>query len=140
MGRVTNAERREVARRLRGYVDMPDGWWQETLPQFYIEKCVFGDLTRHGEDELFARLADLIEPPMQCPYYHSDRHHCSAYDDVVDRDALLALADDIDRSALELLKTNDLDPNRKRRAMRREHAQDLMAASSRIREALGVEL
>lgn len=57
----------------------------------------------------------------------------------VNYDALLALADDIDRSALELLKTNDLDPNRKRRAMRREHAQDLMAVSSRIRKALGEE-
>ena len=58
----TDEERREVALRLRGYVDMPDGWWQETLPHFYIEKCVFGDLTRHGEDELFSRLADLIDP------------------------------------------------------------------------------
>ena len=54
-----------------------------------------------------------------------------------DREALLALADEIDRSALELLKTNDLDPNRKRRSMRMEHAKDLMAASSRIRELCG---
>ena len=55
-----------------------------------------------------------------------------------DRDALLALANNLDGSASMLLKQNDLDPNRKRRAMRREHAQDLTAASSRIREALGV--
>lgn len=57
----------------------------------------------------------------------------------VDRDALLALADEIDRTATWLLEANGLDPNRKRRSMRREHAQDLMAVSSRIRKALGVE-
>lgn len=52
---------------------------------------------------------------------------------------LRELADEMDRSATELLKANDLDPNRKHRSMRRKHAQDLMAASDRIREILGVE-
>lgn len=56
-----------------------------------------------------------------------------------DRKILLALADKVDRSATELLKVNDLDSNRKRRSMRRKHAQDLMVVSSRIREALGME-
>ena len=56
----------------------------------------------------------------------------------VDRDALLALANNLDSSASMLLKQNDLDPNRKRRGMRRDHAKSLMAASDRIREALGV--
>ena len=91
---ISDEERREVAERLRGYVGMPDGWWQETLPQFYIEKCVFGDLTRHGEGELFSRLADLIDPkgieseafnPVEC--------------DGFDRDALLELAEDVDGAA-----------------------------------------
>lgn len=59
---VTDDERREVARRLRDYVDLPDDWWQETRAEFYVEKCVFGDDNRHREGELFARLADLIEP------------------------------------------------------------------------------
>ncbi|OUN47666.1 hypothetical protein B5G20_02805 [Collinsella sp. An7] len=59
---VTDDERREVARRLRDYVDLPDDWWQETRAEFYVEKCVFGDVNRHREGELFARLADLIEP------------------------------------------------------------------------------
>ena len=54
-------------------------------------------------------------------------------------DALLALAEELDSSASMLLKQNDLDPNRKRRGMRRDHARSLMAASDRIREALGVE-
>ena len=133
---VTDDERRAAARKLRGYVDMPDGWWQETLPQFYIEKCIFGDLTRHGEDELFARLADLIEPSEG--QNGPDASVDSGCGTRVDRDALLALADNLDSSASMLLKQNDLDPNRKRRGIRRDHAQGLMAASGRIREALGV--
>ena len=58
----TDNERREVARRLREYVDLPDDWWQETRSEFYVEKCVFDNVYRHSEAELFARLADLIEP------------------------------------------------------------------------------
>lgn len=54
-----------------------------------------------------------------------------------DRDALLALAEELDSSASMLLKQNDLDPNRKGRGMRRDHAKSLMAASGCIREALG---
>lgn len=112
----TDSKRREVARRLRWYVDMPDGWWQETLPQFYIEKCVFGDLTRHGESELFASLADLIDPScdrdtpqkvaeeMFGKMRHSTKEEADAYDAAlksksveihpVDRDALLELAEE----------------------------------------------
>lgn len=95
----TDEERREVARRLREYVDIPDDWWADTYSGFYVEKCVFGDVERHRESELFARLADLIEPPLQCPHYHSDIHYCSIREDIqpIDRDALLALADDIDK-------------------------------------------
>lgn len=62
MAMPTDAERREVARRLREYVDLPDDWWQETRAEFYVEKCVFGNVDRHSEAELFTRLADLIEP------------------------------------------------------------------------------
>ena len=97
---IEYSERREVARKLRGYVDMPDGWWQETLPHFYIEKCVFGDLTRHGEDELFSRLADLIEPGCDAAATHTDAtatrdvSQCRRSD--VDRDALLALAEEME--------------------------------------------
>ena len=62
---------------------------------------------------------------------------CGHFEPMPDVAALRELADEIDRSALELLKTNDLDPNRKRRSMRMEHAKDLMAASGRIRELCG---
>ena len=59
---TTDSERREVARRMREYADLPDDWWQETCAEFYIEKCAFGNVDRHSEAELFTRLADLIDP------------------------------------------------------------------------------
>lgn len=59
---MRDVDRMEIARKLRECADMPDVWLQDTLPQFYIEKCIFGDLTQHGEDELFDRLAHLIDP------------------------------------------------------------------------------
>lgn len=77
---ATDDERQCVALRLLEYVDLPDDWWQETRADFYISKCVFRDVLRHSEGELFARLADLIEP--SC-----------------DRDALLELAEDVDGAA-----------------------------------------
>ena len=80
---VTDNERREVARRLREYVDLPDDWWADTYSGFYVEKCAFGNVERHRESELFARLADLIEPD----------DHFADTGEKVDRDALLALAD-----------------------------------------------
>lgn len=58
----TDKERREIAQKLREYVDLPDDWWQDTRAEFYIEKCVFGNVDRHSEAELFTRLANLIEP------------------------------------------------------------------------------
>ena len=132
---TSDNERREVARRLRelDYSDL-----QESLICAYLDALGIEGYTDWVG--IAHRLADLIEPSAQCPYYHSDRHYCSIHDvPAIDRDALLALADELDRSATELLKANDLNPNRKRRAMCREHAQDLMAAGIRIREALGVE-
>ena len=123
MARVTDDERRRVAAALREYasfdcededeegclVDCTD-WGERVLN---LLGC--GDT----EGECYAALADLIEP--SC-----------------DRDALLALADELDSSASMLLKQNDLDPNRKRRGMRRAPALSLMAASGRIREACGM--
>ena len=88
----TDEERREVARRLREGMDNRDDGFIDV-----IESAVFGDDLYHSSESTLERLADLIEPPMHCPYYHSDRHRCSAYDDVVDRDALLEL---VNRDAL----------------------------------------
>lgn len=74
-------------------------------------------------------LADLIEPPTQCPYYHSDRHYCSAYDDVVDRGALLALADELEEDACWEVQSPGAD----------NCAWRLKDVCDRIRKALGVE-
>ena len=113
---IDDSERREVARRLRelsgdstypdliGVIADRDGWYPAA--------------------DAADRLADLIEPPTQCPYYHSDRHRCSAYDDVVDRDALLALADEMDERAPYGWYSGERD--------------SLREYASRIREALGV--
>lgn len=86
---VSDAERRNVAQKLRHEARNPSVYSTYTMLCFITR-------AKTGEELLF-RLANLIEPPMQCPYYHSDRHHCSAYDDVVDRDALLALADEMEQ-------------------------------------------
>ena len=101
---INDEDRREVAEKLRasipgdGVMRRGDKGWS------LLYRTIFGHYMGHQSagrtySEVAGRLADLIEPPTQCPYYHSDRHHCSAYDDVVDRDALLALADDIDSDA-----------------------------------------
>ena len=76
---TTDTERREVARKLRA----------AKRPSLMVLLDVLGV----GGDGAFARLADLIEPPRQCPYYHGDRHYCSIHDvPAMDRDALLELA------------------------------------------------
>ena len=99
MSMATDDERREVAHNIReNYVC--DGMGYKAATAYNIAMAIgMNPGVLVGDIELWNRLADLIEPPLQCPYYHSDRHRCSAYDDVVDRDALLALAEDVADSA-----------------------------------------
>ena len=85
---MENDERLRVAQALR---EMETPTWPT------LTEAVMGHVA--GRKMVVERLADLIEPPTQCPYYHSDRHYCSAYDDVVDRHALLKLADRIQHHA-----------------------------------------
>ena len=75
----TDKERREVAERLRG-ISRDVKFWGGVDPLHYVKKGVFGDVDRHGPNETIDRLADLIEP--RC-----------------DREALLALAEDVDGAA-----------------------------------------
>lgn len=86
---MENDERARVARRLRAldYSDL-----QESVICAYLDAlCIKGYEDWVG---IAHRLADLIEPPTQCPHYRSDRHYCSIHDvPAIDRDALLALAD-----------------------------------------------
>ena len=119
----TNDERRRVAEKLREYASWDDEGclvdcqeWGESV--LNLLDC--GDT----EGECYEALADLIEPHTQCPYYHSDRHRCSAYDDVVDREALLALADEMQRELDECASDHEIAGN-------------LQSQIDRIREALG---
>lgn len=59
---LTNDECREVAARLRDYIGFDFG---DSDPFWYMNKAVYGDvkhLSHEFDNELFARLADLIEP------------------------------------------------------------------------------
>lgn len=90
---MTDDERREVARRLRELeVCEFDG---EFIDCGEVENAL-GLMSDDGawyEAEGVTRLADLIEPPRQCPCYDSGRHWCSIHDvPIIDRDALLAIA------------------------------------------------
>ena len=122
---ITDDERREVARRLWDYASWDDE-----------EECLV-DCTDWGErvlnllgcgdteGECYAALADLIEPPTQCPHYHSDRHYCSIHDvPAIDRDALLALADEMQGELDECADDHEI-------------VGKLQYRVDRIREALG---
>lgn len=130
---ISDDERSEVARRLR---ECRGGWSSGECYYTIIGVLGLPDTSREdGGAALYARLADLIEPPTQCPYYHSDRHHCSAYDDVVDRDALLALAD-----ILGSTRETDCRGCRLEGAGCAECSSGVAhEAARRIRKALGVE-
>ena len=126
---MTDDERREVARTIRhAWVNVPDRdpvrHHLRVLNEIY-EAVGISD----GEADainLFNRLGDLIDPPTQCPHYRSDRHYCSIHDvPSIDRDALLALADEMDERAPYGWYSGERDSLR-------EYAR-------RIREALGVQ-
>lgn len=99
---ATDDERREVARKLREHVDLPDDWRAETYSVFYVEKRVFGDVERHRESESSARLAELIESGCDASATNTDAaatrdvSQCRRSD--VDRDALPALADEMENA------------------------------------------
>lgn len=123
---MTDDERREVARRLR---NMSYDDTKESLICAYLDA-----LGVEGEwltwVEIAHRLADLIEPiERACYYYDAETNHCRCYDTrLVDRDALLALADEMDEVA------------QRRRSMGYEgFAIGDEDRARRIREALGME-
>ena len=129
---VTNDERREVARMLRelpgdstypdliGVIADRDGWYPAS--------------------DAADRLADLIEPPTQCPYYHSDRHYCSIHDvPAIDRDALLALASGLEADADRIIRAarNARFGGGPRMGEAKHDAYDWRSMARRIREACG---
>ena len=131
---VTNDERREVARMLRelpgdstypdliGVIADRDGWYPAS--------------------DAADRLADLIEPPTQCPYYHSDRHYCSIHDvPAIDRDALLALASGLEADADRIIRAarNARFGGGPRMGEAKHDAYEWRSIARRIREACGEE-
>ena len=77
---ISDDYRHNVARKLREYASWDGGedclvdctdWGERVLN---LLNC--GDT----ESECYKALADLIEPPTQCPHYSSDRHYCSIHD------------------------------------------------------------
>ena len=134
----TNDERRSIAVVLRAYDGR--GANADTIGEIMAVIIGAGDVDGWSWQEVFARLADLIDPGES----GQDRDGVQMESDDVlifparARDALLELAVDLDARATELLKVNDLDQSRQRRSARQAHAMDLMAACSRIREACGV--
>lgn len=93
---ATNDERRRLADNMRVFDVVADG-----RGRYWLNGTLFGmDVSARSEEDMrtgMAHLASFIEPPLQCPHYDSSRHYCSVHDHVVDRDALLALASDIDK-------------------------------------------
>lgn len=103
---ISDDYRREVARKLRGLNDNvlhvrrvyeSEGFsifCDDQADYYQICDAVAGYLPAEhmhpcDYEELHDRLADLIEPPTQCPYYRSDRHYCSIHDiPAIGRDAL----------------------------------------------------
>ena len=137
---ITDNERREVARRLRSFVtddsvyaDVDACRVLHSIGLYYkdIDRIYFS-----GFD--VARLADLIEPPTQCPYYHSDRHYCSIHDvPAIDREALRALAAEMEQAGKDYryqMVENACCDN-----LINDAPDDFIDYARRIREALGVD-
>ena len=139
---ATDDERREVARSLR---EIPDSMTYsadrigKTVLEMFSPNGVF-----HGNGrKAFNRLADLIDPPRQCPYYDSGRHWCSIHDvPAIDRDALIELAEGLECKADDIIRAakhaqfSGFGPS----MGEAEHdAYEWRCIAHRIREALGVD-
>ena len=151
---ATDTERRDVAENLRYLADYP-GAPVRYAEQFRDElsAVVLPDGFTHDYSELLQRLADLIElsePKVKCVAdvnVDGERLEKLAHDAAleltgIDRDALLALADEIWENADisrelhgEMLKEKRLDMA----LTFHEYAFELREYADRIREALGVE-
>ena len=127
---ITDEERREVARRLRG---LHLGGGSKDLIERTLSDAI-GAWRESGMswDFITERLADLIEPvERMCLYYDADTNHCGCYDTrLIDRDALLALADEMDNPLRQAVWNQEP-------GVRREHIMSHYAR--RIREACGEE-
>lgn len=95
---TTDDERREVARRMR---ETAEGKFDFCAHNVALEIGMddpsdFDDCFDGEHLEAWRRLADLIEPPARCPHYMYPCCRIDAGGNYIDRDALLALADEMD--------------------------------------------
>lgn len=74
---VTDDKRREVARRLWRHIGKPLFTGQDVEDIIGVQRSDFDAVLA---DASYRRLANLIEPGPQCPYYSDERHRCSIYD------------------------------------------------------------
>ena len=132
---VTNDERREVARRMRGMAEERFDFCAHNvaLEIGLDDPSDFDDLFDEEHEEAWLRLADLIDSPAaahecvpgECPL--NVRHD----NDRIDRDALLALADEMEEFG---------NLSVKRPGVRVLHSDDFsreLGYARRIREACG---
>lgn len=134
---ISDEERREAALRLRkARVER----YNSILNGIHLGESagVCAQIVSPHEDQVRAaadRLADLIEPAPSCEFWDPEERECYNVRTVrpVDRDALLALADEIDRDG-KMQRARQKDG---------EHwfidGLDVIDYARRIREALGVE-
>lgn len=73
---VTNDERRKVAARLRDFEQLRELFAESNICAFEVALGVDYMDWEHICD----RLAELIEPGPQCPYYSDERHWCGIHD------------------------------------------------------------
>lgn len=124
---ISDEERREVARRLQEAIGLHE--FAEVLGFDWTDDSDW------GWEDVSNLVADLIEPSERaCYYYDAETNHCRCYDTrLVDREALLALADEMDRDGKMQWE----------RQKAGEHwfidGLDVREYARRIREALGVQ-
>lgn len=123
----TDRDRWRVAaelRRCRG------GWSSGECYYTIINALGLPDTSREdGGAALYARLADLIEPPARCPHYMHPCCRTDAGGDYIDRDALLELTDEMEGDARYWLD----------RPYDQLGSHDVIGYAERIRKAVGVE-
>lgn len=139
---ISDNDRREVARRLRGQAKkLGPNMDAHEFAHYTADVIDVNECMTWYEMEL--RLADLIDPPRQCPYYDSGRHWCSIHDvPAIDRDALIELAEGLECKADDIIRAakhaqfSGFGPS----MGEAEHdAYEWRCIAHRIREALGVD-
>ncbi len=139
MGRVTDEERRNVARRLRGLeVFQLDGDFIDCGEVEGALGLVSDDGAWYRADGVM-RLADLIEPAPSCEFWDAEEQECYNIHTArpVDRDALLAQVGELEKCAWYFGLDFDEDESLADRL--KEASEDFAGIARSIREALGVE-